>query len=156
VGDSWLFRELLTAERVRAIQASSSIVLRNSSAVLYGDPAYCLSDVIEKRAVRVLDESLEAQINAKNSGARVAVEWYYGVVQSKWHLTAEKYKARVLQCPVASVYRVAAFLANIHTCMYGSIISQTFGVAPPRLQEYMESFQMIPDLPEYRVNQFLL
>jgi hypothetical protein len=131
-------------------------VLHQSDAVLYGDPAYALSAEIEKRCSGALDELVRdyaEEIDKSNSGARVAVEWFYGIVCSKWSLLNHKRKLRVLQMPVGMMYRCAIFLTNINSCLVGdNIISRAFGVPPPAIGDYIASFSMIPEGPEYNIN----
>lgn len=38
-----------------------------------------------------------------------------------------------------SVYKVSGILANYHTCIYSSHISNYFGVEPPCLEDYLTS-----------------
>ncbi|ORZ34142.1 hypothetical protein BCR44DRAFT_1390673 [Catenaria anguillulae PL171] len=84
-------------------------------------------------------------LDKSNSGARVAVEWFYGCVSRKWQRITCKDKMQIMQCPVGKIYRVAVFLTNVHTCMSGgNIISESFRCAPPCVEEYIASFAEIP------------
>ena len=68
------FNESLAAARIGHVPRSARTVLRGASAAHYGDPACAQSEVVEKRAVRVMYQGLEAEVHAKKSGARGAVE----------------------------------------------------------------------------------
>jgi hypothetical protein len=154
VADPRVYGEALTAERVRIIQDSSRAVMDGGmDVVLYGDPAYAISHELEKRANGTLDDLVrESAINKANSGARVAVEWFYGQVVGLWPMLDRRYRLRIMQCNVGGMYRVAVFLTNVRNCHYGGIISSKFNVCPLSPQKYISTFRGVPDSAFFNVN----
>ncbi|KAJ8100288.1 hypothetical protein POJ06DRAFT_267884 [Lipomyces tetrasporus] len=66
------------------------------------------------------------------------VEQLFGLVLNKWAYNAYKYGLRQESTPVAAFYMVSVLFTNIHTCIAGgNEVSQSFGCAPPSLEEYL-------------------
>jgi hypothetical protein len=143
--DGRIFRAARTFERLSLIQDASRAHLRGADAVVYADPAYALSAVVEKRAMNELHRTMELRLNARNSAARIAVEWYFGRVSQKWLMLNDVRRHRVIQSPVAVWYRAACFLTNVVSCLNPNQISQAFNCEPPTAQEYLATFGNIPD-----------
>ena len=68
---------------------------------------------------------------------RVTVEWGFGKICALWPFFDFRQKLRVLKTPVGLYLKVANVLTNIHTIIYGSAISNHFGMSPPDLDTYM-------------------
>ena len=105
--------------------------------VLYGDPAYGLSQNILSpfRSCRLSRQ--EQDFYKKMSAVRICVEWGFGkIVQYFAYLHFIK-NHKVLLQPVGKYYLVGAILTNCHTCLYGSQTSSFFNVSPPSLEDYL-------------------
>ncbi|CAB1104801.1 unnamed protein product [Ectocarpus sp. CCAP 1310/34] len=109
---------------------------------LYGDPAYGLSDHLACPFSASSHGPLTpdmADFNQRMSHCRVAVEWGFKEMTSKWTFVDMKPQQKYLLSPVGKQYRVATLLSNIHSCLNGgNQISQFFDVQPPTLQEYLK------------------
>ena len=44
---------------------------------------------------------------------------------------------KLLLQPIAAYYYTAVRMTHCHTCLYGSEVTQLFGVDPPPLEEYL-------------------
>ena len=51
--------------------------------------------------------------------------------------SAQRKKMKVLLSPVGLYLGVGNVLTNMHTCLYGSIVNNAFGMEKPDLDEYM-------------------
>ena len=72
----------------------------------------------------------------------MAVEWAFGKILTYFPFVDFKKNQKVLLQPVGQMYRVAAFLTNLHTCFYRSgTISSHFQLQPPSPKEYLASIQ---------------
>lgn len=80
----------------------------------------------------------QAAFNADMSPLRVSVEWGFGKIVALWPFLDYRKKHMVLLSPVGLYFPVANVLTNMHTCLYGSIISNKFGMEPPTLAAYMQ------------------
>ena len=72
------------------------------------------------------------------SVGRIQVEWGYGKIVNLWPYLDYKKNMKTLLMPTADLLKVANILTNMHTCLYGSIISAKTGMSPPSLEEYMQ------------------
>lgn len=79
----------------------------------------------------------QAQFNQSMSPFRVSVEWGFGKLANLWPWLNFARSQQVLRRDVGSYVRVANVLTNMHTCLYGSIVSSKFCVQPPCLEAYM-------------------
>ena len=68
---------------------------------------------------------------------RVSVEWTLGKIIGLWKFVNDPMRMKILLSPVARWISVAALLTNVHTCYYGSIVSQYFNCEPPTAREYL-------------------
>ncbi|KAE9169870.1 hypothetical protein PF002_g30239 [Phytophthora fragariae] len=113
-------------------------VLQNLDFIIYGDPAYGVSDII---SVPYQGASISPNMRACNallSSLRVSVELGFNHVKRYFaHLEyAKAHKVRL--SPVAVTVKCAVLFANIHTCINnGNQISQMFLLKPPKLEEYL-------------------
>ena len=67
---------------------------------------------------------------------RVSVEWDFGKIANLWPwMDVVRSQRQVLHRDVGAYLRVANALANMHTCLHGSIVSSKFKVQvhPPLL-----------------------
>ena len=64
--------------------------------------------------------------NADMSSERVTVEWGFGKIAALWPWVDYRKNMKVLLQPVGMFLRVANVLTNMHTCMYGSEVSNHF------------------------------
>jgi hypothetical protein len=85
-----------------------------------------------------LDDDMQAWNNAFKP-KRVAVEWAFGLVSNRWKYLNFDDQQKIWLQPCAVYYQVGVLLANAMTCCYGCQTSQTFNIAPPSLEEYLET-----------------
>ena len=76
--------------------------------------------------------------NEAMSEVRVAVEWLFGNITNYFKFIDFKSQLRVNMSAVGKFYIVCALLENAHTCLYGNIVSEKFGIQPPSLREYFQ------------------
>lgn len=107
--------------------------------VLYGDPAYPIRRHILS-PFRAAHLSQEQQcFNADMSEVRTCVKWGYGKIVRYFAFLDFSKNLNVLLEPVAKLYKVAAYLVNCHTCLYGSQTGQIFNMEPPVLETYLNN-----------------
>jgi len=108
---------------------------------LYGDPAYSgsLSPHLHRPYPGNDPQSDQREFNEGMNRVREAVEWGFGQIVRYFAFLDFKKNMKVLLQPVAVYYAVGALLTNCYTCLYGSQTGQYFGIAPPRLEEYLHS-----------------
>lgn len=104
---------------------------------LYGDQAYPPSQhlISPFRGARLTED--EQQFNAEMCKVRLAVEWGFGKVISIFSFLDYKKGLKLWLHPVGKYYIIGTLLTNCHTCLYGSVTTSSFGVAPPLLEEYL-------------------
>lgn len=114
--------------------------------VLYGDPAYPVSDILIAPYPSSNQELHARAFNRSMSAVRQAVEWGFAkVIQQFAFVDFSKNQKCELQ-DVGGMYNAAVLLTNCHTCLYGSQTNQYFGITPPTLEQYLSWF--------YRERQF--
>ena len=105
--------------------------------VLYGDPAYGLSqNILSPYRGQHLTQA-EHDFNRAMSAVRVSVEWTFGKVIQQFAYLDFRKNQKVLLQPVGKYYMVGALLTNCHTCLYGSQTTTFFDVPPPTLEVYL-------------------
>ena len=76
--------------------------------------------------------------NKAMSQLRVAVENGFGRVTQLWSFTDMKRIQRSLLQPTGAYYHVMVLFVNLRTCIDGgNQVSDTFGVHPPTINEYL-------------------
>jgi hypothetical protein len=104
--------------------------------VLFGDSAYPISLYL----YRMYRGQLQAWQQAFNSAMvppTVSVEWGFGKIASLWPWFDFSRSQQVRKRDVGAYLRVANVFTNMHTCLYGSIVSDAFDMSPPSLSAYM-------------------
>jgi len=104
--------------------------------VLFGDSAYPISRYLFRMYKGVMTAAQTA-FNADMAPLRVSAEWGFGKIITLWPFLDYRKKHQVLLSPVGLHFPVANVLTNMHTCLYGSIISHKFDMEPPTLAAYM-------------------
>lgn len=105
---------------------------------VYADPAYGLTDTIISAAKEVRDlEPAEQAFYTALSHCRMCVEWSFGKVFNNFAFLDFDKNIRLRLSPVGKYFLVSVFFTNVHTCLYGSVTSQTFKLTPPSLEEYL-------------------
>lgn len=107
--------------------------------VLYGDPAYPVSNHILAPFRGAHLTQAETTFNKDMSVVRSGVEWGYGKIVQNFAFMDFSKNLKVLLQPVGKMYIVSALLSNCHTCLYGSLTSQYFNVQPPDLESYLRN-----------------
>ena len=103
---------------------------------LYGDPAYPLGIHLQAPFRNVHITPQMARFNERMSEVRVAVEWMFGCVSNYYKFIEFQKQLQIGLSPVGKLYLVCGILQNAHTCLYGNIVSDYFGVDPPNLVTY--------------------
>ena len=103
---------------------------------LYGDPAYPLGIHLQAPFRNVPLTSQMARFNDHMSEVRVAVEWMFGCISNYYKFVEFQKQLKIGLSPVGKMYLVCGILQNAHTCLYGNIISDYFGVDSPDLLTY--------------------
>ncbi|XP_070388867.1 uncharacterized protein [Dermacentor albipictus] len=104
---------------------------------LYGDPAYPLRPLLLKPYGGVRITARQEAFNREMSKVRQAVEWGFGKIAGLFAFLDFRKNQKLHRQNLPRMYRVSAILANCHTCMYGSQVSQYFGLDPPSLETYL-------------------
>ena len=105
---------------------------------LYGDPAYPLGLHLQAPFRNMHLTPQMVLYNEAMSEVRVAVEWLFGNITNYFKFIDFKSQLRVNMSAVGKFYIVCALLENAHTCLYGNIVSEKFGIQPPSLREYFQ------------------
>ena len=71
------------------------------------------------------------------STERIQAEWGFGKIINLFSYLDYSKNLKLLKTSVAQSLQVGNLLTNMHTCLYGSIISQATGLDPPSLEDYM-------------------
>lgn len=115
-------------------------VLQGLGVLIYGDPAYGISDILMspfKGADAILSEE-QRTFNKTMSSVRVSIEWFFGILKNSWAFMDWNKKHKILLSPVAKMMNVAVLLTNCRTCIIGgNQISDSFNCQPPTLNEYL-------------------
>ena len=106
---------------------------------LYGDPGYANSKFILSPFKLARPGSKRAQFNKDMSALRVSVEWSFGKIVNLFAFLDFKKTQKIRLQPLGKMFVVAALLTNCHTCLNGSSTSNVFGLAPPLLEEYLQT-----------------
>ncbi|KAF6215708.1 hypothetical protein GE061_000039 [Apolygus lucorum] len=106
--------------------------------VLYGDAAYPISEFLLKLYPQTTADVDAMNFNRSMSAVRQAVDWGFEKVVREWAFVDFHKNLKVMKQDVPNIYKVACLLANCHSCLYGSQISQFFNVHPPTLQQYLQ------------------
>ena len=77
-----------------------------------------------------------ALFNKAMSEVRVVVEWVFGDIANYFKFIDFKKQMKINLSSVGKMYFVCALLENARTCLFGNLVSTTFDVEPPALQEY--------------------
>ena len=103
---------------------------------LYGDPAYPLGVHLQApfRNVHITPDM--ARFNQRMSEVRVDVEWMFGCISNYYKFIELKNQLKIGLSPVGKMYLVCGILQNAHTCLYGNIVSDYFGIDSPNLLDY--------------------
>ncbi|TPX30031.1 hypothetical protein SmJEL517_g06289, partial [Synchytrium microbalum] len=103
--------------------------------VLYGDPAYPVSDHLV-RPFKAPHDPAHIRFNKMMSTVRIAVEWGFGMIISRWAFLDFEKNLKLLLQPVGQYYLVCGLLTNAMTCLNGNQTSTFFGINPPNLNQY--------------------
>lgn len=113
-------------------------LVKDGDFVIYGDPAYPLLPLIMKPYGGTVLTSAQQAFNHGMSTVRQAVEWGFGKTVNEFAFLDFKKNQKLLQQQLAEMYKAATILANCHTCIYGSQVSQYFALQPPFLKQYLK------------------
>jgi hypothetical protein len=107
--------------------------------VIYGDPAYGITDNI-LAPLRGVDLTVaQKEFNKRMSKVSVSVEWGFGKITQYFAFLVFRKSQKILRQSIAKYYLVGSVLTNFHTCLYGSQTSSNFDVQPPSLETYLSN-----------------
>lgn len=112
-------------------------LVQGHSYCIYGDPAYPLRPLLMKPYGTANITAQQLAFNKAMSSVRQAVEWGFGKIAGNFAFLDFRKNQKLLRQNLACMYRVSAILANCHTCLYGSQVSDYFGLQPPLLDQYL-------------------
>lgn len=112
-------------------------LVKGHNYVIYGDPAYPLRPLLLKPYGGSKLSPAQEHFNKSMSSVRQAVEWGFGKIAAEFAFLDYKKNQKLLLQDVPQMYRVATILSNSHTCLYGSQVTEYFGLLPPSLGEYL-------------------
>eukprot|EP00963_Diacronema_lutheri_P010751 scaffold1148_cov335-Pavlova_lutheri.AAC.1 len=107
---------------------------------LYGDAAYPLSDVLLRAPKGNNATTEELRLAEKMSKYRESVEWIFGKLGELWPFVTDVTRKATGSRATGKEDFVAALLTNYHTCAYGGVANQYFGVRPPTMSEYKRKY----------------
>lgn len=143
VNDIEMFRQTGIAELLHQYAYDT----RGYPLAIYGDSAYMLGPhIITKYDDLPGMPAHEVHFNTVMNAQRTSIEWAFGKVVTQFSAVDFSRTQRLLNSPVEYHYRVAALLANLHTCCYGSQTSAFFQCLPPTIQQYMSPAMFNPDV----------
>ncbi len=119
----------LDAELQRAL-------LNGQQLALFGDGGYANRPWLQTPFRGQMGDEQRA-FNAMMSSVRISVECCFAKVKTLFAFTNFYCNQKLFLQPLASYFTIATLLTNCHTSLYGSEISQYFGVKPPTLDEYL-------------------
>ena len=132
--DSFMLSESGLQEQLRNIRKPSG-----QPYVLYGDPAYGVTNNIIAPFRGADLTAPQKHFNKAMSKVRVSVEWGFGKIAQHFAFLDFKKNLKVLLQPVAKYYIVASLLINCHTCLYGSVTGKYFNLVLPSLETYLSN-----------------
>ena len=130
--DAFMLGVSVLPEKLRRLQLPNG-----DPYVLYGDPAYGVTDNILAPFRGAFLTVEEQEFNKRMSKVRVSVEWVFGIITQYFAFLDLKKNQKVLLQPIAKYYLVGTLLVNCHTCLYGSQTSSYFELQPPSLETYL-------------------
>ena len=81
---------------------------------------------------------MEIEWNKAMSEVRIEVEWLFGDIINNFAFLDFKKKLKVQLSAVDKMYIVYTLMQNARSCLYGSSISDYFGIKPPTIYEYFQ------------------
>ena len=119
--------------------------------VVYGDPAYPLTTVIQTGYRGTHLSQSQNAFNKTMSAGRIVVEWMFGDVLALWTFSCLRRRQQLFVTPVARFYLLSALFTNFHTCIHGgNKVSLLFRINPPALEDYIRMKGM-PGAPVIRM-----
>lgn len=113
------------------------IAIHGEKYIIYGDPAYPMSELILKPYCSKILTPEQVVFNKSMSSVRQAVEWGFGKVIAEFAFLDFKKNQKLLLQEVSNMYMAGVILSNCHTCLYGSQTASYFSTVPPTLEEYL-------------------
>lgn len=104
--------------------------------LLFNDSAYPMSPYL-RPMYRSDMPPWQVAFNRIMSPLRVSGEWGFGKIADLWPWLDITRSQQNPRRDVGTYLRVANVFTNMHTCLYGSIVSSKFKVEPPALELYM-------------------
>lgn len=80
------------------------------------------------------------EYNRSMSAVKINVEWLFRQIATFFKFIDFRKNLCLGLSPVGKFYIIAALLENALTCCYGSIVSETFGLMLPSLEEYFVNY----------------
>ena len=117
-----------------------TLLIEGKQYAIYGDAAYLHRPWLQVAFSRFNVTPQQTLYNQRMSAVREAVEWSYKDIKQLWSSQDYKRNLKVRKAPISQMYKAAAILTNIKTCLHkGGQVGSYFGVEPPSIDEYMTS-----------------
>lgn len=110
--------------------------------LLYGDPAYPVSDYIKApfRHGAAPRSNVESNFNERMSGSRISIEWGFGEIIQQFAFLDFNKNLRIGLQPVGKYYVVDTLLQNCRTCLgYAGKTADFYKLTPPSLEVYLSN-----------------
>ena len=78
----------------------------------------------------------QQDFNTSMSTVRSSVEWIFGNIVNYFKFLDFKKNLKIGLSAVGKMYVTCALMQNAHSILYGTVISEYFGLNPPTLEEY--------------------
>ncbi|KAF0703626.1 hypothetical protein AaE_015294 [Aphanomyces astaci] len=115
-----------------------------SRKVIYGDPAYGVSEHMLSGFKGNGLSTMQRDFNKWMSRVRQSVEWNFKVMKTLWSFITFKTLSKIRLSPVARVVSVAMLLTNCQCCYFGgNQISKFFDLEPPTLESYLDTLEVV-------------
>ena len=112
------------------------VVQHGGHCQLFGDKAYRGEDLILAPFTPAMNDA-QMRYNTYMSKLRIAVEHGFGLVTKYFSYTDLTRTHRTGLQPTAAYYFCMTLFTNLHTCMRGNQVSDSFDLQPPSIIEYI-------------------
>ena len=113
---------------------------------IYGDSIYPVMSHLRRRHQSIGGNTArQIEENEAMKKVRVSIEWNYGQTCNLFRYVDWRHNAKVLSggSNISQCYLIATLLKNFHVCLYGCQTSDYFNCAPPTLETYFNSINIL-------------
>lgn len=138
--DNYMLNESGTEALCTQACGCAVVVPAGGHSCLYADSGYGIRQHVltpYPGAAGLHAEDPHRRFNEQMAKVRISNEWFYGTVTAQWSKVDFNRKNRLFLSPIGIEYRVAIFLTNLFTCLYGNVTSRYFNCQPPSIRVYL-------------------